>query len=156
MEEKSEALALCLFELQNSLLNLDAVSETINNCITVLTDKWRTWYRNQKCHSFVNLSWEVKWATSRSSVFIYMSALIFNLLFNLIWRIGFFFRSSVKNDFFLCHERAWNFLSIIMYFKTWNFDIDDLSSMRDDPLCIHCMSWLINEKSIVICENLWS
>ena len=27
------------------------------------------------------------------------------------------------------------------------FDIDDLSSIRDDPLRIHCMSWLINEKS---------
>ena len=33
------------------------------------------------------------------------------------------------------------------------FDIDDLGSMQDDPLCIHCMSWLINEKSIAICEN---
>ena len=39
LEEKSEALALCLFELQNSLLSLDAVSETINNRITVRTDK---------------------------------------------------------------------------------------------------------------------
>ena len=121
MEEKSEALALCLFELQNCLLSLDAVSEAINNCIIVPTDMWRTWYWNQKCRSFVNLSWENKWAISRSGMFIYMSALIFNLSFNLIWRIGFFFRSLVKNDFFLCHERAWNFLSIVMYFKTWNF-----------------------------------
>ena len=33
------------------------------------------------------------------------------------------------------------------------FDIDYLSSMQDDPFCIHYMSWLINEKSIVVCEN---
>ena len=39
LEEKSEALALCLFELQNCLLSLDAVSETINKCIIVHTDK---------------------------------------------------------------------------------------------------------------------
>ena len=39
LEEKSEAVVLCLFELQNSLLSLDAVGETINNCITVRTDK---------------------------------------------------------------------------------------------------------------------
>ena len=32
MEEKSETLALCLFELQNCLLSLDAISEVINNC----------------------------------------------------------------------------------------------------------------------------
>ena len=38
LEEKSEALALCLFELQNCLLSLDAVSEAINNCIIVPTD----------------------------------------------------------------------------------------------------------------------
>ena len=37
--EKSEALALCLFELQNCLLSLDAVSEVINKCLTVHTDK---------------------------------------------------------------------------------------------------------------------
>ena len=42
LEEKSEALALCLFELQNCLLSLDAVSEAINNCTTVRTDKGRT------------------------------------------------------------------------------------------------------------------
>ena len=36
------------------------------------------------------------------------------------------------------------------------FDIDDLSSMLDDPLCIHCMSWLINKKSIALCENFRS
>ena len=36
------------------------------------------------------------------------------------------------------------------------FDIDDLGSMQDDPLCIHCMSWLINEKSIAICEKIRS
>ena len=36
------------------------------------------------------------------------------------------------------------------------FDIDDLSSMQDDPLCIHCMSWIINEKSIAMCENFRS
>ena len=38
LEEKSEALALCLFELQNCQLSLDAVSEAINNCIIVPTD----------------------------------------------------------------------------------------------------------------------
>ena len=36
------------------------------------------------------------------------------------------------------------------------FDIDDLGSMQDDPLYIHCMSWLINKKSIAICENFKS
>ena len=36
------------------------------------------------------------------------------------------------------------------------FDIDDLSSIQDDPLCIHCVSWLINEKSITVCENFKS
>ena len=113
--------SLCLFELQNSFLSLDAVSETITNCVTVRTDKWHTWYWNQKCRSFVNPSWKDKQATSRSGMFIDMSVLIFNLSFNLIRRRGFFFRSSVKNDFFFCHERAWNFLSIIMYFKTWDF-----------------------------------
>ena len=40
--EKSEALALCLFELQNCLLSLDAVSEVINKCIIVHTDKLHT------------------------------------------------------------------------------------------------------------------
>ena len=39
LEEKSEAVALCLFELQNCLLSLDVVSEAINNCIIVHTDK---------------------------------------------------------------------------------------------------------------------
>ena len=29
--------------------------------------------------------------------------------------------------------------------RHYAFDIDDLCSMQDDPLCIHCMSWLINE-----------
>ena len=120
-EEISDALALCHFEFQNSFLSLDAVSETISNCVTVRTDKWRTRYWNQKCRSFVNPSWKDKQATSRSGMFIDMSVLIFNLSFNLIRRRGFFFRLSVKNDFFFCHERAWNFLSIIMYFKTWDF-----------------------------------
>ena len=36
------------------------------------------------------------------------------------------------------------------------FDIDDLSSMQDDPLCIHCMSWLINEKSKAMWVNFRS
>ena len=39
LEEKSEDLALCLFEPLNCLLNLDAVSETINKCIIDHTDK---------------------------------------------------------------------------------------------------------------------
>ena len=39
LEEKSKTLALCLFELQNCLLSLGAVSETINKCIIVHTDK---------------------------------------------------------------------------------------------------------------------
>ena len=30
------------------------------------------------------------------------------------------------------------------------FDIDDLRSMQDDPLCLHCMSRLINKKSIAM------
>ena len=90
----------------------------------------------------------------RSGMFIYMSALLFNLSFNLIGRIGFFFRSSVKNDFLHCQERAWNFLSIIMYFKRWNFW--HWWSKQDDPSCIHCMSRLINEKSIAIWENFRS
>ena len=37
LEEKS--VALCLFDLQKCLLSLDVASETINNCITVRTDK---------------------------------------------------------------------------------------------------------------------
>ena len=36
------------------------------------------------------------------------------------------------------------------------FDIDDLSSMQDDPLCIHCISWLIDEKSIATWVNFRS
>ena len=36
------------------------------------------------------------------------------------------------------------------------FDIYDLSIMQDDPLCIHCMSWLVNEKSIALRENFRS
>ena len=36
------------------------------------------------------------------------------------------------------------------------FDIDDLSSMQDDPIFNHCMSWLMKEKSIAICENFRS
>ena len=53
---------------------------------------------------------------------------------------------------FVTKELKISFLSL----KHETFDIDDLSSMQDDPLCIHCMSWLINEKSIAICENFWS
>ena len=36
------------------------------------------------------------------------------------------------------------------------FDIDDLSSMQDEPFCIYCMSWLIDEKSIARSENFRS
>ena len=36
------------------------------------------------------------------------------------------------------------------------FDIDDLSSMQDEPFCINCMSWLSNEKSIARSENFRS
>ena len=45
-----------------------------------------------------------------------------------------------------------SFLSLCIW-RHETFDIDDLSSMQDDPLCVHCMSCLINEKSIAICEN---
>ena len=48
-----------------------------------------------------------------------------------------------------------SFLSLCIL-RDETFDIDDLSSMQDDPLCIHCMSRLINEKSIAIWENLRS
>ena len=33
----------------------------------------------------------------------------------------FFFGCRLKMVFSLCHEEAWNVLSFIMYFKTWNF-----------------------------------
>ena len=36
------------------------------------------------------------------------------------------------------------------------FDIDDLSSMQDEPFCIYCMSWLIDEKYIARSENFRS
>ena len=38
-----------------------------------------------------------------------------------------------------------SFLSLCML-RQETFDIDDFSSMQDDPLCVHCTSWLINEK----------
>ena len=85
-------------------------------------------------------------------MFIYMPALIFNLAFNLILRIGFFFRLSVKNDFFLVTKEL-EIFSRSCITRNETFDINDLSGIHDDPLCIHCMSWLINDKSIVICEN---
>ena len=44
------------------------------------------------------------------------------------------------------------FLSLFIL-RDETFDIDDLSIMQDDPLCIHCMSWLVNEKSIALREN---
>ena len=54
-------------------------------------------------------------------MFIYMSALISNLLFSLIWRIWIiFFGPRLEMDFFFCHGGVWNFVSFIMYFKTWN------------------------------------
>ena len=62
-------------------------------------------------------------------MFIYMSALIFNPSFNLIRRIGFFFPEEFEISF----------LSLCIL-RHGTFDIDDLSSMQDDPLCIHCMS----------------
>ena len=62
-------------------------------------------------------------------MFIYMSALIFNPSFNLIRRIGFFFSEEFEISF----------LSLCIL-KHETFDIDDLSSMQDDPLCILCMS----------------
>ena len=36
------------------------------------------------------------------------------------------------------------------------FNIDDLTIMQDDPLFIHCMSWLVHEKSIALLENFRS
>ena len=84
-------------------------------------------------------------------MFINMSALIFTLSFNLIWRIGSFFRSSVTNSFFPLSRRSLKFPFFhYVLFRHDTFDIDDLGSMQDDPLCIHCMSWLINEKSKAI------
>ena len=53
---------------------------------------------------------------------------------------------------FVTKELEIPFLSLCIL-RHETFDIDDPSSMQDDPLCIHCMSWLINEKSIAICEN---
>ena len=64
--------------------------------------------------------------------------------------MGYFFRSSVRNGFFsfVTEEFEISFLSLcILRHETFEFDIDDLSSMEDDPLCIHCMSWLIDEKA---------
>ena len=86
-------------------------------------------------------------------MFIDMSVLIFNLLFNLIRRRGFFFGRRLNMIFsFVTKELEISFLSLCIL-RHETFDIDDLSSMQDDPLCIHCMSCLINEKSIVMCEN---
>ena len=79
-------------------------------------------------------------------MFIYMSTLIFNLSFNLILRIGFFLSCRLKMIFsFVTKELQISSLSLrILRHKTSH--IDDLSRMQDDPLCIHCVSWLINEK----------
>ena len=48
-----------------------------------------------------------------------------------------------------------SFLSLCIL-RHETFDIDDLSSMQDDPLSFHYMSWLINEKSIGLCESFRS
>ena len=56
---------------------------------------------------------------------------------------------------FVTKELEISFLSLCIL-RHETFDIDDLSSMKDDPLCIHCMSWLMKEKSIAICENFRS
>ena len=69
-------------------------------------------------------------------MFIYMSALIFNLSFNLIRQIEFFF--PVLGSF-VTEEFEISFLSLCIL-RHETFDIDDLSSMPDDPLCILCMS----------------
>ena len=68
-------------------------------------------------------------------MFINMSALISNLSFNLIRRKGFIlFRSLVKNDFFffVTKELEISFLSLCIL-RHETFDIDDLSTMQDDP-----------------------
>ena len=51
-------------------------------------------------------------------MFIYMSALISNCLIWRIWVI--FFGPRLEMDFFFCHGGVLNFVSFIMYFKTWN------------------------------------
>ena len=57
--------------------------------------------------------------------------------------------------FLVTKELEISFLSLcILTHET--FDIDDLSSMQDDLLFNHCMSWLMNEKSTAICENFRS
>ena len=87
---------------------------------------------------------------------IYMSALVFNPSFNLIRRMGFFFGGRLKMIFsFVTKELEISFLPLCIL-RHETFDIDDRSSIQDDPLCIHCMSWLTNEKSIATCENFRS
>ena len=57
--------------------------------------------------------------------------------------------------FLVTKELEISFLSLCII-RHETFDIDDLSSMQDDPLFNHCMSWLMKEKSIAICENFRS
>ena len=71
-----------------------------------------------------------------------------------------FFQSSFHEKalrfsqiFIFCFHRD-NFIKFLKFHYTSlcilrhkTFDIDDLSSMEDDPLCILCMSWLIDEKA---------
>ena len=68
----------------------------------------------------------------------------------------FFFGRRLKMIFsFVTKELEISFLSLCIL-RHETFDIDDLSSMQDDPLCIHCMSWLINEKYIAMWVNFRS
>ena len=48
-----------------------------------------------------------------------------------------------------------SFLSLCIL-RHETFEIDDVSSMQDDPLCNYWMSWLINEKSIAMRVNFRS
>ena len=62
-------------------------------------------------------------------MFIYMSALLFNLSFNLIGRIGFFFGRRLKMIFYIVKkELEISFLSLCIL-RDETFDIDDLSRM---------------------------
>ena len=65
----------------------------------------------------------------------------------------FFFGCRLKMVFpFVTKKLEMSYLSLCIL-RHESFDIDDLSSMQDDPLCIHCMSWLIKKKSIAMWVN---
>ena len=70
--------------------------------------------------------------------------------------MDFFFGRRLKIIFsFVTKELKISFLSLCIL-RHETFDIDELNRMQDDPLCIHCMSWLINEKYIAMWVNFRS